>query len=437
MDSSTIGRAASLIVLVALSAFFSSAETALTTVNIHRMRALAEDGNKRAERVLKLKEDSQKLLSTILIGNNIVNLSASSMATTFTIDLLTKAGVSNAASIGSGVSTGVMTFLVLVFGEISPKTAATIHAEKLSLLYVDVIHLLSIIFTPIAFVIEGFSGGFLKLLGVDRNQAATSMTERELRTIVDVSHEEGVLENEEHEFINNVIDFGDALVKDVMMPKVDIAFGALDNTYEELADIFLEEQYSRLPIYEESKDNVVGILYLKDLYFYRVRYKDEAFDVRKVMREPFFTFEHQRISVLMQEMRKKEVSFAIVLDEYGETAGLITLEDILEEIVGDMRDEYDQDERDSIVWIGNGQYEVEGSVKLDDLNDVLGTELESEDYNSVGGYIIELLDDIPEVGEVAVKDGISYEVLSLDKNRVDKVLIRMEQTEHSQPEEEK
>lgn len=437
MDSSTIGRAVSLIVLVALSAFFSSAETALTTVNIHRMRALAEDGNKRAERVLKLKEDSQKLLSTILIGNNIVNLSASSMATTFTIDLLTKAGVSNAASIGSGVSTGVMTFLVLVFGEISPKTAATIHAEKLSLLYVDVIRLLSIIFTPIAFVIEGFSGGFLKLLGVDRNQAATSMTERELRTIVDVSHEDGVLENEEHEFINNVIDFGDALVKDVMMPKVDIAFGALENTYEELADIFLEEQYSRLPIYEESKDNVVGILYLKDLYFYRVRYKDEAFDVRKVMREPFFTFEHQRISVLMQEMRKKEVSFAIVLDEYGETAGLITLEDILEEIVGDMRDEYDQDERDSIVWIGNGQYEVEGSVKLDDLNDVLGTELESEDYNSVGGYIIELLDDIPEVGEVAVKDGISYEVLSLDKNRVDKVLIRMEQTEHSQSEEEK
>ena len=437
MDSSTIGRAASLIVLVALSAFFSSAETALTTVNIHRMRALAEDGNKRAERVLKLKEDSQKLLSTILIGNNIVNLSASSMATTFTIDLLTKAGVSNAASIGSGVSTGVMTFLVLVFGEISPKTAATIHAEKLSLLYVDVIRLLSIIFTPIAFVIEGFSGGFLKLLGVDRNQAGTSMTERELRTIVDVSHEDGVLENEEHEFINNVIDFGDALVKDVMMPKVDIAFGALENTYEELADIFLEEQYSRLPIYEESKDNVVGILYLKDLYFYKVRYKDEAFDVRKVMREPFFTFEHQRISVLMQEMRKKEVSFAIVLDEYGETAGLITLEDILEEIVGDMRDEYDQDERDSIVWIGNGQYEVEGSVKLDDLNDVLGTELESEDYNSVGGYIIELLDDIPEVGEVAVKNGISYEVLSLDKNRVDKVLIRMEQTEHSQSEEEK
>lgn len=435
MDSSTIGRAATLVVLVALSAFFSSAETALTTVNIHRMRALAEDGNKRAERVLKLKEDSQKLLSTILIGNNIVNLSASSMATTFTIDLLTKAGFSNAASIGSGVSTGVMTFLVLVFGEISPKTAATMHAEKLSLLYVDVIRLLATLFTPIAFIIEGFSGGFLKLLGINRNQAATAMTERELRTIVDVSHEDGVLENEEHEFINNVIDFGDALVKDVMMPKVDIAFGAVENTYEELADIFLEEQYSRLPIYEESKDNVVGILYLKDLYFYRVRYKEEPFDVRKVMREPFFTFEHQRISVLMQEMRRQEVSFAVVLDEYGETAGLITLEDILEEIVGDMRDEYDADERDSIVWIGNGQYEVEGSVKLDDLNDVLGTQLESEDYNSVGGYIIELLDDIPEVGEVAVKDGISYEVLSLDKNRVDKVLIRMEQPEQSQSEE--
>lgn len=427
MDSSTIGRAVSLVVLVILSAFFSSAETALTTVNAHRMRALAEDGNKRAERVLKLKEDSQKLLSTILIGNNIVNLSASSMATTFTIDLMTQAGFSNAASIGSGVSTGVMTFLVLIFGEISPKTAATIHAEKLSLLYVDVIRFLSIIFTPIAFVIEGFSGGFLKLLHIDRNQAEKSMTERELRTIVDVSHEDGVLENEEHEFINNVIDFGDALVKDVMMPKVDIAFGSVDDSYEELADIFLEEQYSRLPIYEDSKDNVIGILYLKDLYFYRVRYKDEAFDVRKVMREPFFTFEHQKISVLMQEMRRKEVSFAIVLDEYGDTAGLITLEDILEEIVGEVRDEYDADEKDSIVWIGNGQYEVEGSVKLDDLNDVLGTNLESDDYSSVGGYIIELLDDIPEVGEIAVEGNITYEVLSLEKNRVDKVLIRIAQ----------
>lgn len=423
MDSSTIGRAVTLVILVALSAFFSSAETALTTVNVHRMRSLAEDGNKKAERVLKLKEDSQKLLSTILIGNNIVNLSASSMATTFTIDLLANMGVTGAAAIGPGISTGVMTFLVLIFGEISPKTAATIHAEGLSLLYVDIIRFLSVIFTPIAFVIEGFSGGFLKLLGIDKNQAEKSMTERELRTIVDVSHEDGVIENEEHEFINNVIDFGDVLVKDVMMPKVDIAFGSTEDSYDELAEIFLEEQYSRLPIYEENKDNVVGILYLKDLYFYRVRHRDEAFDIHKVMRKPFFTFEHQKLSVLMQDMRREEVSFAIVLDEYGETAGLVTLEDILEEIVGEVRDEYDADEKDSIVWLGNGQYEVEGSVKLDDLNDAIGMNLESEDYSSVGGYIIELLDDIPEVGEIAREGNVTYQVLSIEKNRVDKVLI--------------
>lgn len=429
MDSSTIGRAVTLVILVALSAFFSSAETALTTVNVHRMRSLAEDGNKKAERVLKLKEDSQKLLSTILIGNNIVNLLASSMATTFAIDLLTQAGLSNAAAIGPGVSTGVMTFLVLIFGEISPKTAATIHAETLSLFYVDIIRVLSVIFTPIGVVVEGFAEVFLKILGVNRNQAEKAMTERELRTIVNVSHEDGVLENEEHEFINNVIDFGDVLVKDVMTPKVDIAFGSTEDSYEELAEIFIEEQYSRLPIYEENKDNVVGILYLKDLYFYRVRYKDEAFDVHKMMREPFFTFEHQKLSVLMQEMRRKEVSFAIVLDEYGETAGLVTLEDILEEIVGEVRDEYDADEKDSIVWIGNGQYEVEGSVKLDDLNDALGMNLESEDYSSVGGYIIELLDDIPEVGEIAKEGNITYEVLSIEKNRVDKVLITVEPEE--------
>lgn len=425
MDSSSIGRAISLIILVILSAFFSSAETALTTVNVHRLRALAEDGNKKAERVLKLKENSQKLLSTILIGNNIVNLSASSLATTFTIDLLKQAGFSNAASIGGGISTGVMTILVLIFGEISPKTAATLYAEKFSLLYVDIIRFLAVIFTPIGLIVEALSSIFLKLFGIDRNQASQGMTERELRTIVDVSREDGVLETEEHEFINNVIDFGDSLVKDVMMPKVEITFGSTEDTYDELAEIFLEEQYSRLPIYEDNKDSVVGILYLKDLYFYKVRHREEEFDIRKVMREPFFTYEHQRVSALLEEMRKREVSFAIVLDEYGDTAGLITLEDILEELVGDMRDEYDSDEKDSIICLGEGQYQVEGSMKLDDLNDVLGTELESEDYSSVGGHIIELLDDIPEVGEIAREGNITYQVLSLDKNRVEKVLIKI------------
>lgn len=427
MDSSSIGRAAALVVLVALSAFFSSAETALTTVNVHRMRALAEDGNKKAERVLKLKENSQKLLSTILIGNNIVNLSASSMATTFTIDLLTSAGFSNAAAIGSGISTGVMTFLVLIFGEISPKTAATIHAEKLSLLYVDIIRFLEFIFTPIAVIVEGFAGGFLKILGIDKESGDQTMTQRELRTIVDVSHEDGVIKNDEHEFINNAIDFGDAVVKDVMTPKIDIAFVAVDETYQEVADLFVDEKYTRVPVCEDNKDNVVGILNLKDLYFYRERHQGEAFDIRNIMRKPFFTFEHQKVAVLLQQMRKKEVSFAIVLDEYGDVAGLATLEDLIEELVGEVRDEYDEDEKDSIVCIAEGEYIVEGSVKLDDLNDVLGTKLESEDYSSVGGYIIELLDDIPEVGEEAVEDNISYKVLSLDKNRIEKVHIKMHQ----------
>lgn len=427
MDSSSIGRAAALVVLVALSAFFSSAETALTTVNVHRMRALAEDGNKKAERVLKLKENSQKLLSTILIGNNIVNLSASSMATTFTIDLLTSAGFSNAAAIGSGISTGVMTFLVLIFGEISPKTAATIHAEKLSLLYVDIIRFLEFIFTPIAVIVEGFAGGFLKILGIDKESGDQTMTQRELRTIVDVSHEDGVIKNDEHEFINNAIDFGDAVVKDVMTPKIDIAFVAVDETYQEVADLFVDEKYTRVPVCEDNKDNVVGILNLKDLYFYRERHQGEAFDIRNIMRKPFFTFEHQKVAVLLQQMRKKEVSFAIVLDEYGDVAGLATLEDLIEELVGEVRDEYDEDEKDSIVCIAEGEYIVEGSVKLDDLNDVLGTKLESEDYSSVGGYIIELLDDIPEVGEEAVEDNISYKVLSIDKNRIEKVHIKMHQ----------
>lgn len=431
MDSSIIIGLITIIILVFLSAFFSSAETALTTVNKHRLRALSEDGNKRAAQVLRLTEEPAKMLSAILIGNNIVNLSASSLATTLTADILRALGFNHLESMAGGISTGVLTLIVLVFGEISPKTMATIHNEKLALLYIPIISALTTILTPVIFLINQIANLFLKLLGVDTTKNGVTMTEKELRTIVDVSREDGVIRNEEHEIINNVFDFGSSLAKDIMQPRVDMVFASVDSSYDELVDIFLKDQYSRLPIYEDSKDNVIGILYLKDLFFYRVQDKKKEFNIKDVLREPFFTYEYQKTSVLMKIMREKAVSFAIVLDEYGSTAGLITLEDLLEEIVGDVRDEFDADELEAIKCIGPNTYEVDGTLKIDDLNDAIGTSIESEDYTSIGGHMIELLDHLPVENDAAIEGNILYKVLSIHKNRVERLFIQINDVEEN------
>ena len=413
MDASAISQIIFLIILLILSAFFSSAETALTTVNKIRMRTLADDGNKRAERVLRITDDSHKMLSAILIGNNIVNLSASSLATTLAIKLW--------GSVGAGIATGILTFLILVFGEISPKTFATLYADQISIAYSSIIGFLMKILTPVIFLVNQFSMGFLFLLHVDPKANNNQMTEEELRTIVDVSKENGVIESEEHEMINNLFDFGDAQAKEVMIPRPDMTFANVNNTYDELIDIFQEDKFTRLPVYEDTTDNVIGILNMKDLLLCKDK---EHFSVRDIMREPYFTFEHKNTAELFIEMRKSSISLAIVLDEYGATAGLITLEDLLEEIVGEIHDEYDEKEDELVQKISDREYIIEGSMHLDDVNDHLDTELDSEDYDSLGGFIIEHLDRLPVAGdEVITEDGIRLIVEKLDKNRIEKVHV--------------
>lgn len=424
MDPSSIRQIIILLILLIFSGLFSSAETALTTVNRHRLRALAEEGNKTAALVLSLTEKPDKILSAILIGNNIVNLSASSLTTTLAIDLATQFGFGDNSSTFIGIATGILTFLILIFGEITPKNLATRLSESMSLFYARPIYALTTILTPIIFVVNLISNGICRLFGIDINQTQT-MTEMELRTIVDVSHEDGVIEEEEKEIINNVFDFGDSVAKDIMLPRIDMVFASVDMTYDEVVEIFLEEQYSRLPVYEESKDNVIGILNLKDVFFDRETHRKEPFDIRKLLRKPFFTYEFQKTSVLMEEMRNKSISFAIVLDEYGSTAGLVTLEDLIEEIVGDIRDEFDADEAEAIRCVGDNEYEIEGSMKLDDLNDILGTDIESEDYDSIGGHMIELLDHLPEEGETVREGDYLYSIQKMDKNRIDTVYLKL------------
>lgn len=407
-----------LVILIALSAFFSSAETALTTSNKHKLRALAEEGNKTAEKVLRLVENPSKMLSAILIGNNIVNISSSALATTLTTNLFGNAYI--------GISTGILTLVVLLFGEITPKTLATLYSEKLSMIYIHVIAPLTTILTPVIWVVDRLSGILFFILRVNRDKAQNTMTEGELRTIVDVSMEDGVIEKEEKSMINKVVDFGDSKAKDVMVPRADMAVISVDADYDEVFSTFKEDHYSRLPVYDDNKDTVIGIIYLKDLFFFhdgKNGKPKDAFSVREVMREPFFVYEYQKTSSIMAEMRNRFVSLAIVLDEYATAVGMITIEDLLEEIVGEIRDEFDMDELENVTKVDENRFEVDASMKLSDIEDQIGISLESEDYDSLGGYVIELLDHLPSEGETVMKDGITFKVISMDKNRIDRVAI--------------
>lgn len=423
MQTKTIIQMIVLLVLLILSGLFSSAETSLTTVNIYKMKALAEEGNRRAKIVLNLMENPGKVLSTILIGNNIVNISASSLMTILVTDLFGSAAV--------GIATGILTVLVLIFGEITPKNLATIYSEKFALFYAIPIRFLSIILTPVIWLLDKFCNLIYRILRIDLNDLNKQMTESELRTIVNVSHEDGVIEGEEKEMITNVVDFGDSVAKDIMIPRADITMAPIDADFEEVLGYFMDEQYSRIPIYEENKENVVGILHLKDLFFYREQSKDD-FQIRTIMREPYYTYEYQKTSGILEEMREKSVSITIVLDEYGTAAGMITLEDLLEEIVGEIRDEYDEYEEEIIKQTGENQFEVDGGAKIDDVNDALGLHLESDDYDSIGGYVIELLDHLPEIGEVVEDEVAVFEVLEADKTRVERIRITLFEEEEPQ-----
>ena len=404
------------ILLLCLSGFFSSAETALTTVSKMRIRTLAEAGDKKAITLMKVIENPGKMLSMILVGNNIVNLSASSMMTTLTMELFGSKAV--------GVATGVLTLLILVFGEITPKTMATLNAERLSLAYAGIVYWLMRLLTPVIFLVNKLSTAVMFLLRVDPNKKPDAITEDELRTIVEVSHEEGVIESEEKKMINNVFDFGDAVARDVMVPRIDMVMVDVNATYKELIELFRKERFTRIPVYENSTDNVIGIINVKDFLLYD---NAQKFSLRDLLRQPLYTYEYKKTAELMVEMRKTSNNIIIVLDEYGATAGLITLEDMLEEIVGDIRDEYDEDEEDEVKEIAPNEYLVSGSAKLDDLNDRLDLELESEDYDSIGGLVIGLLEHLPEEGEAVDCGNIRLVVEHVEKNRIDKIRLFIQQ----------
>ena len=402
-----------LLLLVCGSAFFSASETALTSLSKIRLRNMVEEKIKNADKIAALVDDPNRLLSSILVGNNLVNNGASALTTALAIQIF-----NGDTGNGAGIATIIITIIILIFGEITPKTIAAQKAEKVALIVVNIIAFCVMIFRPVVAVLNVVTGGLIKLCGCNPDEKSPLITEAELKTIVNVSHEEGVLELEERTMINNVFDFGDSKAKDVMTPRTDIMAVPLHVTYEEYVHLVKEEGFSRMPVYGENLDDILGILYVKDVFFL----SEEEFSAEKYMREPLFTYESKPTAELLAEMKNSRLAVAIVLDEYGGTAGLVTMEDMIEEIVGEIEDEYD-DEEDEIEIIKENEFVVDGSTRLEDFNEMVGTELESDEVDTIAGYILLLLGNFPKCGQEIETDALRIIVEEMDKNRIEKLRV--------------
>ena len=426
MDPSQIVMIFMFILLIALSALFSMSETAFMSVSKIRVRSLAEDGHKKAKIVDGLLENQDRLLSSILVGNNLVNIAASSLTTSFVISVFD-------AGTAVAIATGVVTIAILIFGEITPKSLATKNAETIAFGVCRFIKFLTVICTPVVFILNIISGVFIHLLGGDAVQGPT-MTEEDLKTIVTVSHEEGVLEDEEKEMIHNVFEFGDTEIKEIMTPRIHVVSVPDDVSYNDLMKAFKECQFSRIPVHSDSYDEIIGVIYIKDLILSHV--VKSKFDVKEYMRETYVVYEFNHVSDVFESMRKDHISLAVVLDEYGVMSGIVTLEDIVEEIVGEIGDEYDELEDLSIVELEEGKYLIDGSLNIDEVNDACQTSFSSEDFESIGGLVLGQCNGSPELNQVLKIDHVLLTIKEIDKNRIVSLQLELLKEETDEVEEE-
>ncbi|MDU5111204.1 MAG: hemolysin family protein [Clostridium sp.] len=402
-----------LVILLIMSGFFSMSETALMALSKIRIRHMVDEGVKGAKLVEKLTEDPSRLLGAILIGNNIVNIGASALATSIAVKTIGESGV--------GLVTVIMTILVLIFGEITPKSIAKQNSEKVALRVSKIINIVVKVFRPFIFIFTAISSLFIRLLGGDPKATEPFITEEELKTMVGVSEEEGVLEDVEKEMIFNVFEFADAQVKDVMVQRVDVVAVDMNATYDEVIDIIKTEQFSRIPVYNQTIDNVIGILNVKDLII--AFESKENFKVSDYMREPYYTYEFKKITELFNEMKSTRNHMSVVLDEYGGNVGIVTIEDLIEEVVGEIEDEYDDEVDDEIIVVKEDEYIVDGSARLDHIGELIGVTMESEEFDSVGGLVIGELGRFPEQDEEVKINNIKFIVEEIDKNRIKRVRI--------------
>jgi len=401
-------------VMVILSAYFSATETAFSSLNKTRLKAMAEKGNKRAQKTLNLAENYDKLISTILVGNNIVNIACASISTMLFVEIVNEQS-------GPAISTLVTTIIVLIFGEITPKSIAKDIPERFAMFSTPLISILNVILTPVNYLFSQWKKFASKIIKDDEDD---KMSSEELLMIVDEVTEDGSFDDDEGDLIKNAIEFAEQEARDILTHRVDLEAVSLDEEKTEIAKLFTKTKLSRLLVYEESIDNIIGVIHLKDFFTEKgITQKP----IKDIMATPVFVQEYEKINDLLKRLQKNKTHMAVVIDEYGGTLGIVTMEDILEELVGEIWDEYDIVEED-FVEIGENVYDVDGSASFDDFCDFFDIEEESDNV-SVGGWVTELLGKLPEVGDEVTFENLKLVVTEVDSHRVENIEVTCEKTE--------
>ena len=396
MDSSSVSQIIALVFLVAMSAVFSSSETAITSVSKIKVR---------------LHDNMQTTISTILIGNNIVNIAASSIATI----LFTNFFHQN----GALISTVVMTVFVLIFGEVIPKTIAQYKNKSVALKFSRFIFLLTIVFKPIVKILNALTRLIIKLF-VGEDKDSSTLTEEELKTLVEVSEEEGVLKNQETEIMINALELKETIAVDIMTPRTSMASVDIEDAENDLKEIIKNITYSRIPVYEDNIDDIIGVLHIKELAHKMIE-DDRDFKVRDILKPAFYAYEYIPVVDLFKQMRTKNISISIIIDEYGGTSGIVTMEDILEELVGEIDDEYDNEKE--VTKINDNEYLVDPEMRIDEVNERFDLDIQSDKFDSIGGFVIELLDRMPKSKDEVEFENLKFVVVNVDKRKITQLMI--------------
>lgn len=394
-----------------MSAIFSSSETAITSVSKIKVRQLDQKDNKSAHLLKKLHDNIQATISTILIGNNIVNIAASSIATI----LFTRFFKSN----GALISTIVMTIFVLIFGEVIPKTIAQYKNTSVALKFSRFIYILSVIFKPIVKLLNVLTHIIIKLF-VGEEEKNSTITEEDLKTLVEVGEEEGVLKNQETEIMINALELKETLAIDIMTPRTSMESIDIEDAENDLNEAIKNIRFSRIPVYEDNIDDIIGVLHIKELA-YKLLDSNKSFNIRDIMKPAFYAYEYISVVELFKQMRSKNISISIIIDEYGGTSGIVTMEDILEELVGEIDDEYDNEKE--VTKLSDKEYLVDPEMRIDDVNDRFDINIESDKFDSIGGFVLELLDRMPKAKDEVDFNGIKFIVVNVDRRKITQLMM--------------
>ncbi len=411
-------EAVCLLVFLILSAFFSGSETALFSLNKLQLKKMQkEESGWRVNSIIKLLHDPQKTLITILTGNMFVNIAASSLATYLAIKLF--------GNVGIGIAGGIMIFMILVFGEIIPKSLAISNAETIAKKIARPVEIISSFLFPLIFFLKIIINALYYFFGKKKVKEKKEITEEDLITLINVGKDEGVIEEEEKKMIRNIFEFGDTMVKEVMVPRVDMACIPSEAKLNSILRLIKKMGHSRIPVYKETIDNIIGILYTKDLLVvYEQWYKSkEKFDLKKIIRRAYFVPENKKIDDLLDIFQRDKIQIAIAIDEYGGTAGLVTMEDVVEEIVGEIIDEYDKETKLYEI-IGNNTVIADGIISIDKINELLNIEIPENDFETLGGFIYDLMGRVPNKNETVEYKNIQITIEQVVKNRIIRVIIK-------------